>query len=237
MTHCFEVEIAKKYGVHAAVLLSNIEHWVAHNMANGLHFHDGCFWTYNSKKAFTQLFPYMTARQIDYALKSLIDDEVIKTGNFNTDSRDRTLWYTITKKGYCILQNCEMEQTNLSNVDDIYYITNFTYTDINTDINTDLTKSEKFLIDKVTTSEIDTYFEETYKLFPRKGNKIQAKTTYTKKLQGMEKEEAHKQAQAIYQLLVRVTEQWKDEGKDIKYTPYFSSWLNANVPDAPKKKK
>ena len=113
--HCFDVDIAAKYGVHCAVLLNNIYFWIQKNEANGQNFYDGKYWTYNSKKAFEELFPYMTARQIDYALKKLIDEGILETGNYNTSAYDRTLWYTITKKGYSILQNCEMEETNLVN--------------------------------------------------------------------------------------------------------------------------
>lgn len=118
MNHSFNVHIAEKYGVHAAVLLNNLEHWIAKNKANGKHFYEGTYWTYNSRRAFAELFPYMNARQIDYALKKLIDDGIIITGNFNQIAYDRTLWYAITKKGYCILQNCEMEVTKSVNGSD-----------------------------------------------------------------------------------------------------------------------
>lgn len=113
MEHSFNVDVAKRYGVHAAVLLNNISFWCRKNAANSVHFHDGYFWTYNSKKAFAELFPYMTTRQIDYALKQLIDDGVLVTGNYNANAYDRTLWYAITKKGECILQNCEMESAKM----------------------------------------------------------------------------------------------------------------------------
>ena len=118
MNHSFNIRIAERYGVHAAVLLNNLEHWIAKNKANGKHFYEGNYWTYNSRRAFAELFPYMNARQIDYALKKLIDDGVIITGNFNQIAYDRTLWYAITKKGYSILQNCEMDVTNLENRND-----------------------------------------------------------------------------------------------------------------------
>lgn len=115
MEHSFNVDVAQKYGVHAAVLLNNISFWCLKNKANGLNEHDGSFWTYNSKKAFSELFPYMTARQIDYALKRLIDEKILITGNYNANAYDRTLWYAVTEKGFSILQNCAMEETQLCN--------------------------------------------------------------------------------------------------------------------------
>ena len=115
MEHSFDINIAKKYGIQAAVLLKNIYFWIEKNRANETNFYDGYYWTYNSKKAFSDLFPYMTERQIDYTLKKLIEEEILVTGNYNKMAYDRTLWYAITKKGYSILQNCEMETTKLLN--------------------------------------------------------------------------------------------------------------------------
>lgn len=115
MEHSFNVWVAKRYGVNSAILLNNLNFWIAKNRANGVNFNDDHFWTYNSKKAFAELFPYMNERQIDYALKKLIDDGIIITGNYNKMAYDRTLWYAITKKGYSILQNCELEDAKLQN--------------------------------------------------------------------------------------------------------------------------
>lgn len=134
MEHSFSIDVAKAYGIPAAVLLKNLYFWIEKNRANGVNYYDGHYWTYNSKKAFTDLFPYMTARQIEYALQKLIDDGLIITGNYNKLAYDRTLWYAITKKGYSIFQFCEMDSTILlngkpENVEPI--------PDINTDINSD----------------------------------------------------------------------------------------------------
>ena len=118
MEHSFNVNIATKYGVNSAILLNNIYFWIEKNKANETNFYDGYYWTYNSKKAFSELFPYLTSRQVDYALEKLIDDGVLLTGNYNKNPYDRTLWYAITKKGYSILQNCEMKTTNLLNEND-----------------------------------------------------------------------------------------------------------------------
>lgn len=115
MNHSFDINVAKEYGVHAAILLQNITFWCLKNKANGANEHDGNYWTYNSKKAFSELFPYMTARQIEYALKRLIDEGVIVTGNYNANAYDRTLWYAVTKKGFSIQQNCGMDATKFAN--------------------------------------------------------------------------------------------------------------------------
>ena len=109
MEHSFDVDLAKKYGMLEAVLINNFQFWIEKNRANGVNFHDGCYWTYNSTKAFTELFPYATQKQIRRALQHLIDEEIIKTGNYNTASYDRTLWYAFTEKGKCICPVGQME--------------------------------------------------------------------------------------------------------------------------------
>ena len=116
MEHSFDVAIAKEYGVHSAILLKNLYFWIQKNAANGRHFHDGTYWTYNSRKAFSNLFPYLTARQIGYAIDKLIEDGLVRTGNFSTDILDQTIWYAITEKGYSILQNCQMDDFTKSSV-------------------------------------------------------------------------------------------------------------------------
>lgn len=115
MKHSFDIEVAKELGVNCAVLLENLYFWVEKNRANGKHFHEGTYWTYNSAKAFVELFPYMTERGITYALTKLEEQGYILTGNFNPVAYDRTKWYALTKRGYSILQNCQMEITKLQN--------------------------------------------------------------------------------------------------------------------------
>lgn len=137
MEHSFNIYIAERYGIPSAVLLKNIYFWIEKNRANETNFYDGFYWTYNSKKAFADLFPYLTTRQIDYALQKLIDDGLLITGNYNKVAYDRTLWYAITEKGYSILQNCEMETTKSVNAKpEIERTIPYKNTDIQTDKNT-----------------------------------------------------------------------------------------------------
>lgn len=120
--HHFSVEIAKECGVNASILFSNIAYWIEHNKANGINFHDGHYWTFNSMKAFSELFPYFSEKQIKTALKKLEDDGLIMTGNYNKLPFDRTKWYAVTNKGYTILnqgnadeQNVPIDETKKSN--------------------------------------------------------------------------------------------------------------------------
>lgn len=115
MNHSFNVEIAERYGVHSAIILQHLIFWIKHNEENKINFHDGCYWTFNSKRAFTEQFPYLSERQIRYAIDKLLSEGIIKTANYNKRSYDRTLWYALTEKGMTICQNCQMDVTKLSN--------------------------------------------------------------------------------------------------------------------------
>lgn len=101
--HFYDVEIAQTVGINAAILLENISHWCEHNAANNTNLHDGHYWTYNSTKAFGELFPEMTVNVIRNSIKKLKDAELILTGNYNKSSYDRTTWYTLTEKAETLL--------------------------------------------------------------------------------------------------------------------------------------
>ena len=155
MTHSFDVEIAVKYGIECAVLLSHINYWCLKNEANGKHLHNGKYWVYNSKKAFAKLFPYMSERQIDYTLTKLKKENLILTDNFNYSKMNRTIWYTVTDFAKCILQNCKMENTNLYNAtnDNVNCIDNINNPSISNTIHTtNHTTSIKSSLNKVQNS-------------------------------------------------------------------------------------
>ena len=96
MNHTFDVDIAIEYGADVAVIVSNLEYWIMKNKANKTHIHDGKVWTYNSVKAFSELFPYWTDNQIRRILATMKDKGIIETGNYNKLGYDRTIWYTFT---------------------------------------------------------------------------------------------------------------------------------------------
>lgn len=93
MNHSFNVEDAEKYGIPAAILLDHFRHWITKNRANDKHFLDGRTWSYNSVKAFTELYPYMGIKQIRSALDKLVEEGVLLKRDWNEGKADRTLWY------------------------------------------------------------------------------------------------------------------------------------------------
>ena len=105
MEHSFDIDIAKEYGIPAAILLKHIYYWVEKNRTNEKHYRDGCFWTYNSMKSFCQLFPYMSDSTIKRAIKKLVDGGLIIEAVYNDIPFDRTKWYTLTPDGYERIKN------------------------------------------------------------------------------------------------------------------------------------
>lgn len=115
MKHLFDVDVAVEYGVNAAVLLENLAYWVKQNEANETNYHNGYYWTYNSRRAYQELFPYMSKRQVDTAFQKLIDGGLVITGNYNKLTYDRTLWYALTPKGKSILHFGVMDNPETGN--------------------------------------------------------------------------------------------------------------------------
>ena len=143
MNHIFNVDVAKKYGVLEAIMLNNFAFWIAKNQANERHYHDGKYWTYNSTKAFSELYPYATPKQIRNALEHLRQAGLIETGNFNDLKFDRTLWYTLTPEGISI---CLDRQSHLPCGANADAPEGKPIPDINTDIKPDVNTDTKKLM-------------------------------------------------------------------------------------------
>ena len=99
MKHSFDLTIATKFGINIATFLDNIAYWTVKNIANERHFYDGLYWTYNSIKAFNQLFPYWSTRQLRTIIEQCVEYELLTEGNYNIAGYDHTKWYALTQKG------------------------------------------------------------------------------------------------------------------------------------------
>lgn len=115
MFYSFDIDIAKEYGVDEAIMIANFQHWIAKNKANNKNFHDGHYWTYNSKKAFTELFPFWSEQNIKTILKHLKERNVIIAVNHNENTYDRTLWYAFIDEEKWLGGNQPMHRLELTN--------------------------------------------------------------------------------------------------------------------------
>lgn len=130
----FSGEVAGIVGVNAAVVYHGIRLWCKHNEANGKNFHDGRYWTYNSMKAFSELFPFLSERQVRSALEKLIDAGLLVKGNYNKVAFDQTSWFALgdapignnasDKNGKCGCQECQMtSDKNVRPIPSTYQVT------------------------------------------------------------------------------------------------------------------
>jgi len=110
MIHAFCTKDAAQYGLIEAVMLNNFRFWIAHNVANKCHAHDGRTWTYNSTKAFQELFSYLSINQIRRCLDSLIEQGVLVRGNYNASAYDKTSWFAFADE-----QKPHIDLANLPN--------------------------------------------------------------------------------------------------------------------------
>lgn len=86
--------------------------------------------------------------------------------------------------------------------------------------------------DKEKENYIGELFEKFYAIYVRKGGKVQAQKTFTKKLIKLKtKELILDKARQIAKLYSAYAKQWRLEGTETQYIPLCSSWLNKNIPD------
>lgn len=214
MTHSFDVDIAVEYGLTEAILLNNIAFWVKQNRLNENNYFNGLYWTYNSIKAFTGLFPYLSRETIKRALKHLKDEGLIVVGDFSGDRFKRTNYYSLTEKGLSVLQKsntrlAQNEPHERLNLTQSIFNKNTDSTVIN---NTDINNNNIPLISPL--EKLDLMFEEFWKAYPnrRKYNKRGCRQKYGR----IENIEAvHAEIMAALEIQIRSNDWTKDNGEFI----------------------
>jgi len=103
----FDARIAEKYSLEEAIVIAKLYGWIKHNATNGMNFHDGRYWTFNSLSAFAKYFPFWSESKVKRILIDLyggIDkkdakpkhEQILLKGRYNKSSFDRTVWYSFT---------------------------------------------------------------------------------------------------------------------------------------------
>ena len=113
MTHHFKVALAKEYGIEAAILIDEFNYQISRNKANERNFHDGRYWTYNTLKAYTELFPYLSKDQIKRIIQKLITNGVLVKSNYNENPYNQTSWYAFTDYGLSVVGSCYPDKAEL----------------------------------------------------------------------------------------------------------------------------
>ncbi len=81
------------FGCCGARLLQQVHFWCETHPNT----RDGEAWCYNTYEAWAEQVGY-SVRQVKYTVKKLIEQGVLKIGNFNKSKYDRTLWYRLEYK-------------------------------------------------------------------------------------------------------------------------------------------
>lgn len=93
MEHGFDIEIAQKHGVNAAILYKHFQLWIVRNKANGYNLQDGRTWSYDPLRAIADQHPYLGVWEVRNAIQTLVNAGVLRKANYNTKGYDRTTWY------------------------------------------------------------------------------------------------------------------------------------------------
>lgn len=139
MEHSFDIYHAQHYGLNEAIMIKNFQFWINKNKANGSHQYDERTWTYNSVKAFEELFPYLKPSQIRRCLESLVEQGVLIKGEYNKNPYDRTSWFAFNNESTFLIQ--QLDLSNLTN-GDLKFANSHTDTKPNTKPNNKKEKKE-----------------------------------------------------------------------------------------------
>ena len=107
MVHFFDSDIAKKYGVNAAVLACFLWDCIEQKSTESPQLHEGKVWV----RCFVHLMPCfspcLSYVEIRYAVKRLGSGRLLSKGQFNESRFDRTNWYAFTEFGQFLMAESE----------------------------------------------------------------------------------------------------------------------------------
>lgn len=87
-------QVAQRYGLEEAIFLDAMVFWYRTNRGDNRNFRDGRWWSHNSMRAYEQVFPWWTSKQVRRIIESCKAKGALLSGNYNQDRRDRTYWYS-----------------------------------------------------------------------------------------------------------------------------------------------
>ena len=227
MTHHFNTEIAKIYGIEEAIIIDNLFFWIIKNEANGKNFFEGRYWTFNSVKSYNKLFIYMTESKIYRILNKLVSKDIIIKDNFNDSAFDRKGWYAFSDNGKSILENHDYHFSKIENGDNQ---NENTIADSKQQIvNEDTIKEDTIVSKKDCNDEtlVNKQVDELYDMYPTKCPKRNVSLGKSFK----DKDRIKKLLKThSYEMLKFTIEQEISEKFNKAYMSNFSTFLN-NLPD------
>ena len=92
LSHMFNVGIAQHLGVNEAIFLGNLSFWIKKNQANDKNYHDGYYWTFNSRRAYHELFPYWSEQSIRTIIRKLEKKQINGYKNYPIKQDEFSGW-------------------------------------------------------------------------------------------------------------------------------------------------
>ena len=89
VTHAFDINFAKIYGLEESILMKHLLYWIDFNKRKGVNFLEGRTWMYQSQEDMCHHHPYWTRKQVMRILKSLINQGLILARNFNKNKKTK----------------------------------------------------------------------------------------------------------------------------------------------------
>lgn len=89
----FQIQIAKMYGVHEALLIGHIKHLIMCNKKENKNNFEGKTWMSQKISDIADNFPYLKKNKVERTINKLVRNEVLIKKNFNESHFNRTCWY------------------------------------------------------------------------------------------------------------------------------------------------
>lgn len=107
--HSFDIDLAAHLkSVDLAILVHHFQHWIKVNIKLKRNYIDGRTWTYQTREEIAAHFPYWSTHQVRRLTDKLVKLKILRKGNFNKKSVDKTIWYCFEDSNYVYdWQNCQ----------------------------------------------------------------------------------------------------------------------------------
>ena len=93
--HSFDVKLAIQFDcVALATLVHHFQYWINKNQKLGRNFIEGRTWMYQTCEEIAASLPYFSAHKVRRLTAKLVKMGILRKGNFNELSIDKTLWYS-----------------------------------------------------------------------------------------------------------------------------------------------
>lgn len=93
--HAFDVGIATQLGIHAAIVLNHILHWIRFNAAqNDVEIIDGRIWMFQTQEKMAESFGYMSVDEVKRAVVKLLKSGILIAQCNSKNRWNRTLSYS-----------------------------------------------------------------------------------------------------------------------------------------------